>query len=1486
MAGPTFLSRDIDYLGELGAHLRGLTGYRSLAHELIQNADDVEGADEMTFDVRPDALVVDNNGVFSECADVTTDECHWKIEPHRLCDFHRFRRIASGDKREETGTTGAFGIGFISVYQITDHPELLSAGRHWRLQEDKPAANRIVVCPGCPVCQSGSLPRTRFVLPWAFDSDSILRGRLRVAEVETVAPSFLLDELERVLAGAMLFLKRLKTLSLRKNGDLIRKYERIDEGQDTILSDGDPANDTIWHLLTGSFSAEAEALRSAHPGRIEPKRRADVTLAIDASLASRGLLWACLPTEHDLGVPFHVNADFFPTVDRKRILFDQDYQAQWNRLAIKGAATVLADSVTRLTRLLEPVQFWTLVKAVKGAADPETAGEEAGAFWSALATRLRSLPTVFTTSGEWASPEGTHLLQSSDEAEAVEVLNGLGIKLVHEDLRPFQTLIREALGIPILEVSHVCRALTAVGLNQRRLVSDPDVPTCLRSDQGWDDMWNEIVILLARRQFQPHARAVDEELLHPLAITPGRDGARWPCRDIYEADESTIDLFGRLGVDVSFVSSVPAFAPLRHLCSQFGVSEAIDALTDRESTLEERWHKDPNLLVDLFAWLEDRRSHIVPSDSIKQQIRMLRLFPSTKSLRTLDEVALPGGFNDPIGLADLVDVNALGGRREFLTDLGMKALDFNTYVSDRVPAKIREGSVTPEQLRQLRLLLSTHLGEFRDNTKTRQALSEVSLLEGNDGSFHAPSKSYFDTEEVRACLADRFPIVRLPADRAEAVRELLSWLGVERLPRFQDLCTVIESTIGNAYSVETAAAVRTLFAHLAERVKPGATPSELTPLKNLAWLPARGRSDRWYEPAELYASYQAYLFESEGLFLDVPHAVQNNARQLVGFLGVHATPETSRVVKHLLNSVERSRPVNTEVYRFLNDRVLNERASEPSILQLRNKPCLWIESAYWSPQDVFWQSQPFFGTYRKRLSQAFAGYRALLDRIGVREEPSAADAVAVLHAISDRFGTQNLSLDDDAHAVIMACWRFLDQAIEDEDDTPPAEVPALRNRKCIPNADRLLMPPEWMFFENRAGLAAKFNDFLAANVIPRPIGSSRAMAAAGVQSLGSAVQFEVLDLVDPMDDDETTNLLVTRRPSIARVLDAQSSGRSVRNALSRLGELVCQQCRSLCIRYRLQAFGRDEESPPEFVPALYNPRMLTLTVVKGRGKISWAAVARELATALLPEEDPGSFAAGLKEVLVANDEDEARVALDELGFARLQEESEPLEQPAEVGGALGEDTPPPDDFPASTEEPTHGTAPQSSESPEDTPPPPAGAPGGGGMDKRHKGRQQRSGKQRQEIWRSYVVPADPHAQPPRAGGNDYRQRTAIDKAGIDRVIEFERRAERLPTEMPHTNPGYDVESRDGEGVVVRYIEVKSLSGTWNGTFAMLSRTQFDKAHALDDEFWLYVVEWAESDDFRIHRIPNPAANATRYMFDDGWRALGEEPEYPERPTVL
>ena len=229
MSAPKFLSRGIDYLDDLGAKLRDLQGYRTLAHELIQNADDAAGATSMSFDVRDDALIVDNDGVFSDCQQIEKSECPWKAEEARKhrCDFHRFRRVASGDKRGELGTTGAFGIGFIAVYQITDRPELISAGRHWILNDDRPEDSRIEVCPRCPRCSSQDAPGTRFILPWAWNPDSNLRKALQAEPVSPEGPQRVVEELERSVPVAMLFLKRLRAIEIRDAGRPVRRFQRL-----------------------------------------------------------------------------------------------------------------------------------------------------------------------------------------------------------------------------------------------------------------------------------------------------------------------------------------------------------------------------------------------------------------------------------------------------------------------------------------------------------------------------------------------------------------------------------------------------------------------------------------------------------------------------------------------------------------------------------------------------------------------------------------------------------------------------------------------------------------------------------------------------------------------------------------------------------------------------------------------------------------------------------------------------------------------------------------------------------------------------------------------------------------------------------------------------------------------------------------------------------------------------------------------------------
>src|SRR5262249_32900497 len=142
--------------------LGDLQGPRTVIHELIQNADDARGATRQRFTVTATTLEVWNDGVFDRCRDVSTDECEWLADRRHRCDFHSFRKTASGDKRSRPGTTGAFGIGFTAVYQLTDRPELFSSGEHWIVDEMASEKDRIQRDRTPP-----DIEGTMFRLPWA-----------------------------------------------------------------------------------------------------------------------------------------------------------------------------------------------------------------------------------------------------------------------------------------------------------------------------------------------------------------------------------------------------------------------------------------------------------------------------------------------------------------------------------------------------------------------------------------------------------------------------------------------------------------------------------------------------------------------------------------------------------------------------------------------------------------------------------------------------------------------------------------------------------------------------------------------------------------------------------------------------------------------------------------------------------------------------------------------------------------------------------------------------------------------------------------------------------------------------------------------------------------------------------------------------------------------------------------------------------------------
>jgi len=1536
------LSRGIDYLGDLGGKLRNLQGFATLANELIQNADDAAGAGSMTFDVSDAALVVDNDGAFSDCGQVEEPECPWRHDPRRgyMCDFHGFRSVASGHKREREGTTGAFGIGFISVYQITDRPELISSGRHWILREDLPESERIGVCPGCEVCQAHGLPNTRFILPWVKDSNSPLRRALRAPAQTPDSPQQLQEELCRSLPAAMIFLKHLNTMKVLVGGRKILTLQRILENDSLIISDGN--KDRVWHLLRGDFNDEANELRQRHANRIEPKRAANVVLAIPDEPLDRGLLCACLPTQQDTGLPFHINADFFPQSDRKRIILEQDYQSEWNRAAIGAAASVITNKLPGLPQLLGHQHLWHVFETIQRVGKEAESGHKDisfGQFWYQLQPQLSSAPVFYTSRKEWEPAPEVHYLLEKGEEEVVPILEGLGLSVLHADLRRYQNIFSaKEVGVSRLDIGPIADALEAMGLNER--VEVDALADCLKTEKARRLLRRELAVLISRQR-RPEEQKTVERKLARCAVVPGKDKALWPCRDVYRAESETVMLFTGIDPSIPFLGSLEEEAlALEQLCPEFTATVAIECLS-KTLFADDEDESPPEIdPVPVLRWFEGRGNEVLRNNPTKHGLAALPLFPSAEGLKPLRSLSLPGDFTDPIGLAGVVDLARLKGRRDFLRELGAQELTFSRYAREHVPQAFRQEETTPEQKRKVVQLLAERVGEIRDDDDICDALAEIPLVECIDGHYRRPGEVYFDDDVVRVVLGDAIPLAKLPKSHESAVRDLYGWLGVAGSPRFDAITQRIRALTATPPTDELVGAIGIIFRHLGQRLGQEAKSDQaLMQLRTIAWLPARDDRKRWHRPGDLHAAFQDYLYETQAKFLDLPRDMQINCRDLLVFLLVNLNPTTAQVVAHLLKCSETGVPVNKEVFRYLND-----KADDRALDALKDKRCLLLpDNTYVKPSHVFWGEHPF-GRYRQRLSPDLRKYGDLFSRLGVDENPSHEDAFAVMCEISDEFGPPNRLLDDNTYSILLGCWQRLDRAFH-EGLVAADELAALSEKRVVPDVRPLLSQPAKMFFEDRPGLSTKFKGYLDNDVIPRPQGAWRAMQEAGVRLLSKAVRTHLVECRDPVNDDAITSRLRDRRQQLLRVVESDQDASGPKD-FGLIDRLQCQAVQELRVQYSVRAFRHEWTSDPENLPAKFHTEDGVLYFVRGTN-LPWPSIARELALALCPEADPGRMAAGIKEVLAATSDEDAGSILDELGFAPIAVVDTATDEPAgviqDLGGEDAPTTPEPDQTGTPTQPPippptagttTTGTGPGVSTgpptsggdvpigtdgqplTPEDainrilgpdggatTPLPPEldkqlrsrpdgagkgtgtgnGQPRDGkrqpGSGTRERGGDRRPARGGYPVLRSYVSHTDPdddrETDPAQAD-----RREKVNRSGMEKVLAFELSQERHPREMPPFHPGYDVESDNDQGHVERYIEVKSLSGDWEGPHAGMTDTQFEKNQEIGNRYWLYVVERAEQPDFRIWRIQNPAQQATNFMYDDGWKNMAEENETP------
>ncbi len=1509
-ASGTPRNRGINYLGNLGRVLRDLTGFATLTFELLQNADDA-GASSLMIDICEDTLVVWNDAEFSDCGDqdLISENCLYLAERGHRCDFHSFRDVASGDKRGRADTAGAFGIGFIAVYQVADRAMLTSSGRHWDIDEMRPEASRIIENP------APGAGGTTFVLPWARDPDSPFRQATSTAAIRPEDQQRLFEVLISTLPTAMLFLRHVRDVELRQDGQTACRYLREDADDICEITGGDQPRQ--WLMLRGDFADDAAELRREFPGKIEDRRRADVSVAIPLDIEVDGLLCAYLPTDERSGLPAHVNADFFPESDRKHLITDS-FHGRWNRLAVSAAARIIAQRLPYLAPLVGHEQLWQLIFA---AYEARPAGPDTGiaAYWQQIAPVLPDAPVMWTTTGKWTTPASTVFLYSSDEDDIVPILEQLGVLVMHPQVGTFVRRMTGRAGARQLSIEILAKALQDSGLTTPTSIDA--APLAVAAQGSREILWREMERLLGRQ-----ASASDRDLLRRTAVMPGTDGRLRPASQLQRADSLTAQLLTDLGIDVAFLDA--AALPDSHdrlaaLCPSLDLQFVLTLLanSDGAEALRKTLGSGQVSAAQILSWLRGHEKAILASPDLRTRVRALPIYPTGTGYRPLDKVMLPGGFTDRLGIAEVIDRVQVSEHVSFIERLGATTLTLRTYLTESVPSAARRPEMLADpRWRQLIVELAAQLDVFAEVAEVRAALGPLPLV-ACDTNYLPASSCYFASQSVTEVLGAHTPTARPLSGHERSTTSLYEWLGVPKEPQLPDVVARARQLAAGDPDPESRPAAAAIIGYVASLVPDRRTPvpDTLGPLRDLAWLPAR--HDRtWRRPAEVNTVFSETLFATQGRFLDVPLKVQQDAAAFLHWLGVESNPTEAQVVAHLLTLAAQGAPVARSVYHEL-----NSNATDPAINRLVGKACLLLpDGAYVAPAAVFRQDNPF-GRFRQLLGPDFDAIGALLDRLGLKRLPDHEDARDVLIDIAQEEQARfHLPVEeDDDLAVIWRCWQMLDGALA-RDEVDAAWFKPLRELPVIPNSASVLTAPTRLLIDDMPGVAAALN--IGDAVIRRKESMWRAFQSAGVRSLSDAVDVDILKIEETTRDGDVRNRIATRRPALARVLDADPDG------IPRLNETVRRlafpQSPVLQVRYRLPVFSlaSDEVSLKAlYVPAERGDRDedQLISCPQDDGRWPWMLIAKEFARALYPGELPGPLASSLYVALSAPSLDAAHNALDDAGWPQVDHvevslpgpgpglgfgadditadwpgDSQPAQAadgssdgPAPNGAATGRTrtpvAPSSDDDGDRTArgswDDISGSYPSSDDRASGDSAELEGSTSGdeGISPSRHQQlTEPASPPANRRRLRSYVMLGD--GEEPEQTPVDH---SPVDQAGVRQVAEFERAAGRYPEVMPHENPGFDVISRDDADRIVRHIEVKSTAGGWDDMGVGLTRPQFEFAQQHRDTFWLYVVEHAlDASRARVIRIADPIGHADEFRFDGGWSAVSETADVTEAPA--
>lgn len=1214
------LDYGFEFLKTLSQKIGDLSGFVPMSRELVQNADDEE-CEWISFDLTKDALIVKNPSRFK-------DE-----------DFDKIRTIGSEGKIEDSEKTGRFGVGFVSVFQICDHPEIRSNGISLTLFPEQQKAGKEDI----PITNG-----TEFILSWAKDN-SVVRENLKRPTISKEDILEFSSELVRSLPETFLFLRHVRRIEVvTPTGELFVGIRSLDENhirRVEIFKDGPQGEllqQTRWFVLEEVNHTRVEVSQVARTSSIGVAFKLDQ--AKDSGVEA-GMLYCTLPTRTPTGLPVSVNGDFSIKSDRMTLVDDgASPDVTWNSDLANRLGSLYSDAVLSARELIPLIDYARLLppddydnpacKMFKGIYD--------AFIRECVESEIINITITNDVNERWVQAETARLLGAKSNPELFTVMKALGAPLVETDLQGRWNFLSQKLRVKAFSLLDLASLLDD-GHSESDVVDS--LPTPLQTPQNLEIVYQFIQEEITKK----NQLSGTVEVAKTLSLCPCMDNSWRQFGNSIGLPEDLISATPwlcrkRPVVEPTFTNRYPEIVD--KLCGKRDIDLVIEELQPIDAkTIKDMANNGDLELFSLYDCLVERRSKLLANEGLKKQISSLAIFQAARSgtFKPLCDLSLPGSFEDPIGLDVLIDVSLLDVTHiGVLEILNVAKLSIIEYLRLLCPQYFlnpyRYG--TDDKRYELLSLIKKNVGEIEKFPEILDELKSSRCVLGKDGQYHHPFKCYFADIDLSDIMKD-FPrpaeIYGVPL--SESWRHFFLEIGVRENPQANDLVQVIRK-IAAIPIAESLPIIEKTFYYLANRF-PSMDENEqqrLEPLQFIEWLPAED-TDEYQLPTNVYFKTVAKLVGNQGKILRFTRE-RDIGRDFRKCLGL-SHPSIKVVLNNLKDLRQRGEEPDVNIYRELNSNINSLTEAERKILT--QEPLLHIsnEIGFVIGSHAYWSYQPF-GIYRHVLPEKYREFQRLMQEVMlVNNEVRVTDYLDVLLEIAD--GDQFHSVIKDAdydiiQKIYVVLSTHLDMLSEDvRTETEKEWNSQLTGKRIVLTRQNVLKSSEVCLFADKDWAVKVFSDMINDLLVDKTPSTWGFLNAVGVKPLSSAIH--VIDFEEP--ENRVVSSIgealgrKSRKKALERIIETyrQSSQRNEWKLFT-IENIEIVECDSLEVEFCICINGRKIDSGIQNPNAHYHETTSTLYVLRTLpDEIKLLEVARKLSGILNPSIDPAVLCSPVRYVI-------------------------------------------------------------------------------------------------------------------------------------------------------------------------------------------------------------------------------------------------------------